>query len=53
MKLGQSESEIMRIAFMEYAKGISLTTEKRGVFQNGFGKRKNKCFWKIFQSFEL
>jgi hypothetical protein len=27
-KLGQSESEIMRTAFMEYAKSISLATEK-------------------------
>jgi hypothetical protein len=27
-KLGQSESETMRMAFMEYAKSISLITEK-------------------------
>lgn len=27
-KLGQSESETMRIAFLEYAKSISLITEK-------------------------
>jgi hypothetical protein len=27
-KLGQSESETMRIAFLEYAKSISLVTEK-------------------------
>jgi hypothetical protein len=27
-KLGQSESEIMRTAFMEYARSISLITEK-------------------------
>ena len=28
VKLGQSESETMRIAFIEYAKSISLITEK-------------------------
>ena len=28
MKLGQSESETLRIAFLEYAKSISLITEK-------------------------
>jgi hypothetical protein len=28
VKLGQSESEIMRMAFMEYAKDLSLITEK-------------------------
>jgi len=28
IKLGQSESETMRIAFLEYAKSISLITEK-------------------------
>ena len=27
-KLGQSESETMRMAFMEYAKSISLITER-------------------------
>jgi hypothetical protein len=27
-KLGQSESEVLRMAFMEYAKSISLVTEK-------------------------
>jgi len=27
-KLGQSESETLRIAFLEYAKSISLVTEK-------------------------
>jgi len=27
-KLGQSESETLRIAFLEYAKSISLITEK-------------------------
>jgi uncharacterized transporter YbjL len=27
-KLGQSESETMRVAFLEYAKSISLVTEK-------------------------
>jgi hypothetical protein len=27
-KLGQSESETMRVAFLEYAKSISLITEK-------------------------
>jgi hypothetical protein len=27
-KLGQSESETLRIAFLEYAKSISLLTEK-------------------------
>jgi len=27
-RLGQSESETMRIAFLEYAKSISLITEK-------------------------
>jgi hypothetical protein len=28
LKLGQSESETMRVAFLEYAKSISLITEK-------------------------
>jgi len=28
MKLGQSESETLRVAFLEYAKSISLITEK-------------------------
>jgi len=28
VKLGQSESETMRVAFLEYAKSISLITEK-------------------------
>jgi hypothetical protein len=28
IKLGQSESETLRIAFLEYAKSISLITEK-------------------------
>ncbi len=28
VKLGQSESETLRVAFMEYAKSISLVTEK-------------------------
>lgn len=27
-KLGQSESEVLRMAFMDYAKSISLVTEK-------------------------
>ncbi|HML02349.1 MAG TPA: hypothetical protein VK487_03135 [Candidatus Bathyarchaeia archaeon] len=27
-KLGQSESEVLRMAFMEYARSISLITEK-------------------------
>jgi len=27
-KLGQSESETLRLAFMEYAKSINLITEK-------------------------
>ncbi|MEM2107907.1 MAG: ribbon-helix-helix protein, CopG family [Candidatus Bathyarchaeia archaeon] len=27
-KLGQSESETLRIAFLDYAKSISLVTEK-------------------------
>ncbi len=28
VKLGQSESETLRIAFIEYARSISLVTEK-------------------------
>jgi uncharacterized protein (DUF927 family) len=28
VKLGQSESETLRVAFLEYAKSISLITEK-------------------------
>ena len=28
LKLGQSESETLRVAFLEYAKSISLITEK-------------------------
>jgi len=28
MKLGQSESETLRIAFLDYAKSISMVTEK-------------------------
>jgi len=28
VKLGQSESETMRVAFLEYAKSINLITEK-------------------------
>jgi len=28
MKLGQSESETLRVAFLEYAKELSVVTEK-------------------------